>query len=214
MRERDRGSDATVCVNKTKRGCSVWGRKRERVCYCMCQKREDAICRETDGVCAPAGMRGGGGGGGGMSGKGGGAKPLGDEEQECEKRARRRSKQTTRLRNATATLQSRLSGWSCGAVTRFRDSKLCVWVPESFRPCNPLVPDVLLIPESCWFSGFPLGSPCGLVGCWWAWSCFTTNPSTPVPRKRRGVGVQGDDAHTHTHTHTHMHTHTDTPHLK
>lgn len=132
------------------------------MCYCMCQKREDAICRETDGVCAPAGMRGGGGGEG-TSGKGGGAKTLGDGEQECEKRARRRSKQTTRLRNATATLQSRLSGWSCGAVTRFRDSKLCLWIPESFRPCNPLVPDVLLIPESCWFSGFPLGSCVG----WW-----------------------------------------------
>lgn len=152
------------------------------MCYCICQKREDAICRETDGVCAPAGMRGGGGEG--TSGKGGGAKPLRDGEQECEKRARRRSKQTTRLRNATATLQSRLSGWSCGAVARFRDSKLCLWVPESFRPCNPLVPNVHLI---------PFGFPCGLVGCWWARSCLSTNHyhSAPVPRKRRGGGSAG-----------------------
>lgn len=88
------------------------------MCYCMCQKREDAICRETDGVCAPAGMRGGGGGEG-TSGKGGGAKTLGDGEQECEKRARRRSKQTTRLRNATATLQS---DSLAGAVALSRDS--------------------------------------------------------------------------------------------
>lgn len=55
---------------KTERGCSIKAKK-ESVCYCMCQKekrgllerkkeREDAICRETDGLGAPAVMKGGG----------------------------------------------------------------------------------------------------------------------------------------------------------
>lgn len=56
---------------KTERGCSIKAKK-ESACYCMCQKEKRgllerrrargcySICRETDGVCAPAVMKGGG----------------------------------------------------------------------------------------------------------------------------------------------------------
>lgn len=70
-------------------------------------------------------------------------------------------------------------------------------IPESFSLCNPLVPGVLLILESYWFRNtFGFQNPHGSV----------MRGYNPIPKKRSGVGMWGDDAHTNTHAFTHTNT--------
>lgn len=157
------------------------GRNRKRkVCYCMCQRereRHDALCRETDGVCAPAGMKGGGGGQervemrrrrrrkkrGGV----GHHLPSETKETECENvrgggRKNKLSGSVTLLRSDTVSTPILPVG---AAVVPWWDSYIPVFktlpvilvfqtlpvIPEFLCLCNPLVPNILLIPESRWF---------------------------------------------------------------
>lgn len=80
-----RGKDREAVLRvKNRERLQYKGEERDRECATVCarrrvitgeKKRDDAICRETDGVCAPAVMKGG--------------------EERVERKRRRRASQTT-----------------------------------------------------------------------------------------------------------------------